>query len=115
MIYTILIHQIIVHTVWATWMSTCGCIRVGIYVLVYVGVDVWVVVVRGVAFTWTRGVHEQTLLQPLVLQPGLTVGSPLPQTHGFVFELWPGTLGASARAYLGLLGFVDRSHRSRHR
>ena len=67
-----------------------------------------VVVVRGVAFTWT-GVHAQTLLQPLVVQSGLTVGAPLPQTHGFVFELWSGTLGASARASLGLLGSVDRS------
>ena len=38
---------------------------------------VFIVVVRGVAFTWT-GVHAQTLLQPLVVQPGLTVGAPLP-------------------------------------
>ena len=65
-----------------------------------------VVVVRGVAFTWTRGVHAQTLLQPLVVQPGLTVGAPLPQTYGFVFELWPGTLGASARAYLWCMHLV---------
>ena len=73
-----------------------------------------VVVVRGVAFTWT-GVHAQTILQPLVVQSGLTVGAPLTQTHGFVFELWPGTLGASARASLGLLGSVDMSRRSQHR
>ena len=79
-----------------------------------VNVIVVVVVVRGVAFTWT-GVHAQTLLQPLVVQSGLTVGAPLPQTHGFVFELWPGTLGASARASLGLLGSVDRSRMSQHR
>ena len=85
-----------------------------LYSLVIVVVVVVVVVVRGVAFAWT-GVHAQTLLQPLVVQSGLTVGAPLPQTHGFVFELWLGTLGASARASLGLLGSVDMSRRSQHR
>ena len=73
-----------------------------------------VVVVRVVAFTWT-GVHAQTILQPLVVQPRLTVGEPLHQTHGFVFVLCQGTIGASARASLGLLGNVDRSQRIRHR
>ena len=45
------------------------------YVHQLVGVVVIGVVVRGVSFTWT-GVHAQTLLQPLVVQPGLTVGTP---------------------------------------
>ena len=32
--------------------------------------------------------------------------------HGFVFDLWPGTLGASARASLGLLGNVPVAEES---
>ena len=83
-------------------------------VTLVIAVSVVVVVVRCVAFTWT-GVHAKMLLQAMVVQTRLIVGAPLPQTHGFVFELWPGTLGVSARASLGLLGNVDRSQRSRHR
>ena len=88
-----------------------GCIRCLVVVTVVEAARV-VVVVRGVAFTWTRGVHVQTLLQPVVVQPGLTVGAPLPPTRGFVFELWPGTLQAYMQSWWQGDGGGDSSSNS---
>ena len=47
--------------------------------VIYVAKESVVVVVSGVAFTWTTGVHSRMLLQPVVVQPGLTGGAPHPK------------------------------------